>query len=243
MTVAALDTAAAAAAEAAQPLTGQRQDFREILRLVRPGSRVLDVGCGEGVLLEMMTREKAIDGRGLEIRPDNVAACMARGLAVVQGDADRDLDHFPTRAFDYAVLSYTLQQARDPKHVLGEMLRIADQAIVSLPNMGHWRVRLALLAGGRMPVNKTLPDPWWATGNIHLCTLRDFTDLCDELDLRIDAAAALSGDKSARPINARSASANWMSESALLLLSRREGHAETPPAAERPAKQDDLFSA
>ena len=236
MTVAALHTASQAAAAAAQPPGRQRQDFREILRLVRPGSRVLDVGCGEGVLLEMMTREKAIDGRGLEIRPDNVAACMARGLAVVQGDADRDLDHFPSRAFDYAVLSYTLQQARDPRHVLREMLRIADQAIVSLPNMGHWRVRLALLTRGRMPVTETLPEPWWATGNIHLCTLRDFTALCEELDLRIDAAAALSGGKPARPIDASTAAANLMSEAALFLLSRRE-RAEAP----RPAPEGDLF--
>ncbi len=235
MSAIAIETAAEAAAEAARPPARQRQDFLEILRLVRPGSRVLDVGCGEGVLLEMMTREKAIDGRGLEISPDNVAACMARGLAVVQGDADRDLDHFPTRAFDYAVLSYTLQQARDPRHVLNEMLRIADQAIVSVPNMGHWRVRLALLTRGRMPVTATLPDPWWATGNIHLCSLRDFTDLCDELDLRIDAAAALSGDKPARPIDARTARANLMSEAALLLLSRRE----RPAAAAEP--KADLF--
>jgi methionine biosynthesis protein MetW len=163
---------------------------------------------------------------------------MARGLAVVQGDADRDLNAFPTRAFDYAVLSYTLQQARDPKHVLNEMLRIADQAIVSVPNMGHWRVRLSLLLGGRMPVTKTLPDPWWATGNIHLCSLRDVTDLCDELGLRIDAAAAFSGGRPARPIDARRQSANLFSETALLLLSRREPRPAQAPA---PAPKADLF--
>lgn len=241
MTIAALETAAAAAEEAAQPLTTQREDFREILRWVRPGSRVLDVGCGEGVLLEMMAQEKQVDGRGLEISPDNVAACMARGLAVVQGDADRDLDHFPTHAFDYAVLSYTLQQARDAKHVLAEMLRIAEKAIVSVPNMGHWRVRLALLFGGRMPVTKTLPDPWWATGNIHLCTLRDFTDLCDQLNLRIDAAAALSGGRPARAVNARTMLANLMSESALLLLSRKDAGVAAAPVVEEPAVKKDLF--
>jgi methionine biosynthesis protein MetW len=241
VTVAALDTAASAAAEAAQSLQLQREDFREILRLVRPGSRVLDVGCGEGVLLEMLSREKGVDGRGLEISPDNVAACMARGLAVVQGDADRDLDHFPTQAFDYAILSYTLQQARDPRHVLNEMLRIAGQAIVSVPNMGHWKIRLSLLLGGRMPVTKTLPDPWWSTGNIHLSTLRDMTDLCDDLGLRIDAAAALSGGKAARSVDARTASANLFAESAILLLSRRDGRRPPTAPAEETAPKKDLF--
>ena len=134
-----------------------REDFREILRLVRPSSRVLDVGCGEGDLLELLAREKQVDGRGLEIEAANVSTCLARGLAVVQGDADRDLDHFPTKAFDYAVLSQTLQATRNPRHVLSELLRIADKAVVSFPNFGHWRVRLSLLIDGRMPETRALP--------------------------------------------------------------------------------------
>jgi methionine biosynthesis protein MetW len=198
-----------------------REDFREILRLVRPGARVLDVGCGEGELLELLTREKGVDGQGLEISPAGVAACLARGLAVVQGDGDRDLDHFPTRAFDYAVLSKTLQQMRDPRHALSELLRIADQAVVSVPNFGHWRVRWSLLSRGRMPETRALPDPWWSTPNIHLCTLRDFIDLCTSLDLRIDACTALSGGKPARPIDPAKGWENWRSESALFLLSKR----------------------
>ena len=149
---------------------------------------------------------------------------------MVQGDGDRDLDHFPTRAFDYAILSKTLQQMREPRRVLSELLRIADQAIVSTPNFGHWRMRLSLMARGRMPETRALPDPWWSTPNIHLCTLRDFTDLCRELDLRIDACAALSGGKPARPIRPEGLIENWRAESVLFLLSRRteDRSAETP---------------
>jgi methionine biosynthesis protein MetW len=198
-----------------------REDFREILRLVRPGARVLDIGCGEGALLELLVRESGVDGRGLEISPEGVSACLARGLAVVQGDADRDLDDFPSKAFDYVILSQTLQAVLRPRHVLGELLRIADQAVVSLPNFGHWRVRLDLLVKGRMPVTGVLPDPWWSTPNIHLCTVRDFTAVCDELGLVIDACAALAAGKPARPMDPSRELENLRAEAALFLLSRR----------------------
>jgi methionine biosynthesis protein MetW len=211
-----------------------REDFREILRLVRPGARVLDVGCADGSLLELLIREKGVDGQGLELSHAGVAACLARGLAVVQGDADHDLDDFPSRAFDYAILSDTLQSMRDPKHVLSELLRIAGRAVVSLPNFGHWRVRMSLMFRGRMPETRALPEPWWSTPNIHLCTLADFTDLCRTLDLRIDACSALSAGLPARPIDPLRTIENWRSESALFLLSRR---AEPEPAA----AQRDLF--
>ncbi len=204
-----------------------REDFKEILRLVKPGSRVLDIGCGEGALLELLTRENGVDGRGLEISPEGVSACLARGLAVVQGDADRDLDYFPAKAFDYVILSQTLQAVLRPRHVLGELLRIADRAVVSFPNFGHWRVRLDLLLHGRMPITGELPDPWWATSNIHLCTVRDFTEICEEIGLSIDAGAALAAGKPARPMRPDQARGleNWRAEAALFLLS---------PKADRP---------
>ncbi len=213
------------------------ENLREILRLVRPGSRVLDIGCGEGGLLEMLAREKQVDGRGIEISPGGVSACLARGLAVVQGDADRDLDYFPAQSFDYAILSQTLQQVQKPRHVLGELLRIGEQAIVSFPNFAHWRVRMDLLTKGRMPETRALPDPWWSTANIHLCTLRDFVGLCGDLGLRIDACAALAEGKAARPIDPTRPIENWRAEAALFLLSRSDR-----PAVTRSDKaRDDLF--
>lgn len=198
-----------------------REDFREILRLVRPGARVLDVGCGGGELLELLAREKQADGRGVEISPQGVSACLARGLAVMQGDADRDLDQFPTGAFDYAILSQTLQATRNPRQVLGELLRIADRAVVSFPNFGHWRVRWSLLSRGRMPETRSLPEPWWSTPNIHLCTLADFNALVADLDVRIEACAALSEGRPARPMDPDSVIENWRAEAALFLLAKR----------------------
>ena len=197
-----------------------RPDFEEILRLVPPGARVLDVGCGEGVLLELLVSRNDVDGRGIEISPQGVSSCLARGLSVVQGDADRDLDYFPDRAFDYVILSQTLQAVQRPRHVLGELMRIGNRAVVSLPNFGHWRVRLDLLLHGRMPITGVLPEPWWATPNIHLCTVADFATLCDDLDLRIDSCAALAAGKAPRAINPARAVENWRAESALFLLAR-----------------------
>ena len=204
-------------------MSAHDQGYREILRLVRPGARVLDVGCGEGALLELLQTEKGVDGRGIEISAAGVAACLGKGLSVMQGDADRDLAEFPAAAFDYAILSQTLQQVREPKKVLSDLLRLAERAIVSFPNFGHWRMRWQLLTTGRMPRTQSLPDEWWGTANIHLCTLRDFTVLCAELDLKIEAAAALSDNQPARPIDPARALENWRAESALFLLSRKGG--------------------
>lgn len=199
----------------------RREDFRAILGMVKPGARVLDIGCGEGLLLEMLGRDNGAEGRGLELSPSNVALCLARGLAVVQGDADHDLADFPTASFDYAILSQTLQTVRRPRDVLAELMRIGERAIVSFPNFAHWAVRWELLTRGRMPTTGVLPRAWWETDNIHLCTLRDFTILCGELGLRIEACHALAEGQAARPIDPHRPIENWRAESAVFLLSRK----------------------
>jgi methionine biosynthesis protein MetW len=214
-----------------------RPDFLQILRLVRPGSRVLDIGCGEGALLELLAQEKDCDGRGLEISASGVSACLTRGLAVMQGDADRDLKDFPDHAFDYAILSQTLQATVAPREVLIDLLRIAERAVVSFPNFGHWRMRFSLMFKGRMPETPALPHHWWDTPNIHMCTLRDFTLLCRDLGLAIEFCAALAEGKPPRAVNPWRPIENWRAESALFLLSRGGRQPMTPESPQG----DDLF--
>ncbi|WP_336055432.1 methionine biosynthesis protein MetW [Nitratireductor sp. CH_MIT9313-5] len=169
----------------------QRVDLQVIADLIEPGSKVLDVGSGDGSLLELLQVQKGVDGRGVELSQRGVNECVARGLSVIQGDADRDLRFYPDKGFDYVVLSQTLQATHNPKKVLDELLRIGDRAIVSFPNFGHWRVRLSLLMKGRMPVTKDLPYSWYDTPNIHFCTIRDFVELSDELGATVESATAL----------------------------------------------------
>jgi methionine biosynthesis protein MetW len=171
--------------------TAPRVDLDVIAGLIKPGAKVLDVGCGDGELLERLQESKGIDGRGMELSQRGVNQCVARGLSVIQGDADRDLVFYPDKGFDYVVLSQTLQATHNPKKVLTELLRIGDRAVVSFPNFGHWRVRLALLLKGKMPVTKELPYSWYDTPNIHFCTIRDFVNLCDEVGAKVESATAL----------------------------------------------------
>ena len=176
-----------------------RVDLLLIAGMVEPGSRVLDVGCGDGALLEYLEAERQADARGIELSQAGVNASVARGLSVVQGDADTDLADYPSNAFDYVILSQTLQATRQPRDVLRQMLRIGRRAIISFPNFGYWRVRLDLALNGRMPNTGTLDQPWYSTANIHFCTIRDFVELCHDLNITVEKSLAI--DARGRPVN------------------------------------------
>ncbi|HEU0045384.1 methionine biosynthesis protein MetW [Sphingomonas sp.] len=192
-----------------------RPDLALIAAHVAPGSRVLDVGCGDGALMAALRDEKGVDARGLEIDAGNVAAAVGRGLSVVQGDADVDLAEYPDGSFDYAILSQTLQTARAPDQVLGELLRIGRQVFVSFPNFAHWRVRASLLWGGRMPVTRLLPERWYDTPNIHHLTIDDFRAFVRDQGLTVERSWFLSGDR-----RRGSGAANLLAEHAIFLLRR-----------------------
>ena len=197
-----------------------RFDLLLIADMIAPGSRVLDIGCGDGALLDYLSRFKQVDGRGIEISQPGVNACVTRGLSVIQGDADADLRDYPSDAFDYVVLSQTLQATRDPRAVMAELVRIGRHTVVSFPNFGYWRVRWGLLWSGRMPITGILPNKWYETPNIHFCTIRDFTVLCDELEVEIEKGLILDGRGGVGNRPADSSLANLLGEQALFLLHR-----------------------
>ena len=192
-----------------------RPDLAVIAANVAPGSRVLDVGCGDGELMAALRDEKQVDARGLELDAGDVAGAVARGLSVVQGDADTDLAGYPDHSFDYAILSQTLQTTRAPDVVLEHLLRIGRHAFVSFPNFAHWRVRASLLWGGRMPVTRLLPVAWYATPNIHHVTVDDFRALLHERGITVEGAWFLSGDQ-----RTSATMANLLAEHAVFLLRR-----------------------
>jgi methionine biosynthesis protein MetW len=195
-------------------MSALRPDLAVIAAHIRPGARVLDIGCGDGELMAVLGAA-GCDARGMEIDPELVERCVARGLSVVQGDADRDLADYPDKAFDYAVLSQTLQTAARPDRMLDELLRVGRQAFVSFPNFAHWRMRRFLLLKGRMPVTRHLPVSWYETTNIHHVTVADFRELLDEMRVRTERCWFFAGD---REIGGRGA--NWRAEYALFQLSR-----------------------
>jgi methionine biosynthesis protein MetW len=202
-------------------LSAARADHRLIAEMVEPGSRVLDVGCGDGALLQLLRDEKAVDGRGVELAPERVKACVTRGLSVIQGDADRDLPDYPDKAFDYAILSLTIQATRYPKTVLENLLRIGRHAIVSFPNFGHWRIRTQFLMTGRMPVTPNLPETWYNSVDAHLCTIKDFTDLVKLVDAEVEDAVAFNSWGKRLPIKNSLSAQNLFGEKAVFKLAMK----------------------
>ena len=196
-------------------MTTLRPDLAIIADNVAPKARVLDIGCGDGELLAVLRDERRCNPHGMEIAPDNVAHCVAKGLSVIQGDADKDLVFYPDDSFDYAILSQTLQTTKRPDLVLDELLRIGRRAFVSFPNFGHWRVRLSLLWGGRMPVTRLLPVAWYETPNIHHLTIADFRAHVADRGIKVEESWFLSGDQ-----RTSAAAANFRAEHAVFLISR-----------------------
>jgi methionine biosynthesis protein MetW len=197
-----------------------RADLQAIADMVAPGARVLDIGCGDGALLRYLAQTKGTDGRGIELSQAGVNSCVAQGLSVVQGDADTDLKDYPTQGFDFVILSQTLQATYRPRNVLDDLLRIGRRAIVSFPNFGHWRVRLNLLFNGSMPETSRLPDPWYETPNIHLCTLHDFIALCLKDGISIETALWVDAQGQAHRFKGQSPIANLFGEQGIFELSR-----------------------
>jgi methionine biosynthesis protein MetW len=197
-----------------------RKDFQIIADLVTESTKVLDIGCGDGSLLQYLQENKNIRGRGIEINQGKVTLAMEKGLAVIQGDADNDLSNYPANSIDFAILSQTLQATQDPKNILLELQRIAKNVIVSVPNFGYWQNRLYLLLNGRMPVTKQLTYQWYDTPNIHFCTIADFIDLVNELGFKIKSQFFFNEKFNFLPNIQSAFIANAISQNAVFLLEK-----------------------
>ena len=172
-----------------------KYEFQIITQLINKQSRVLDVGCGDGGLMQYLKENKNVDIRGLEISKNNVRKCISKGLTTIEGDAEKDLIQFPNKSFDYVILSQTLQAFLNPQLVINELLRVGKQAIVTIPNFGYWKIRLHLLLKGTMPVTKTLPNEWYDTPNLHMCTIKDFVEFCKINKFKLNKSLALNENK------------------------------------------------
>ena len=196
-----------------------KKEFKVIASLLPDNIRVLDVGCGDGSLMDLLIKEKNIKARGLEINKENVKKCISKGLSVIEGNAETELHQFPNQSFDFAVLSQTLQAFYSPENVLKDLLRIGKSVIVSIPNFGYWKVRTSLLVFGSMPVTKTLPDTWYNTPNLHLCTIKDLFKFCLEKNINMDKVVGINKNKTSEIRKSNLELKNLFSELGIFLLS------------------------
>ena len=195
-----------------------KKEFKVISDLLPNNSRVLDVGCGDGSLMNFLVKEKNIETRGLELDQNNVQECFNKGLTVIQGNAETELYQFPDKSFDYVILSQTLQAFYKPDKVLNELLRIGKSVIVSIPNFGYWKVRTSLLFFGKMPVTKTLPNAWYNTPNLHMCTIKDLFNFCDEKNIKIKKVIGLNEDKTSLIKKSNLETKNFFSKLGIFLI-------------------------
>ena len=197
-----------------------KEEFKVISELIDEKSRVLDVGCGDGILMEYLLKNKVVDVRGLEISKEKVRKCLSNGLAVVEGDAEYDLKQFPDLSFDYVILSQTLQAFMSPENVIKDLLRVGKKVIVTIPNFGHWKVRVDLLFKGEMPITKNLPYEWYNTPNLHMCTIQDFYNFCNNKGINIFKTISLNGQKTSKITSSNLKFKNLISELGIFLLEK-----------------------
>ena len=196
-----------------------KNEFKIIANLLPAQSRVLDVGCGDGTLIEALINQKEIDARGVELEENKVKQCISKGLFVIQGNAETELNQFPDKAFDFVVLSQTLQAFYQPENVLDELLRIGKKVIISIPNFGYWQVRASLLFFGKMPVTKSLPDFWYNTPNLHMCSIKDFYQFCKKKKIKMDRIVGINNEKTSDINRINLEMKNLLSEVGIFLIS------------------------
>ena len=197
-----------------------KPEFKIISDLINENSQVLDVGCGDGILMEYLIKEKKVNIRGIEISKAKVQNCIAKGLTIIEGNAEDDLRQFPNKSFDYVILSQTLQAFLNPEKVIDELLRIGKQAIVTIPNFGYWKIGLHLLLKGTMPITRTLPDEWYNTANIHLCTIKDFVNFSRTKNFNLSKSIALKSNQPSLITNSNLNIKNLSSNLGIFLIER-----------------------